>query len=80
MGTGRTAGATADTQAVLSAIRARMEERHLSQPDVSRLSGIPQPTISKLLGGHATFTVDHLLALARALEMLPSALLRAAGH
>ena len=46
-----------------------MEERHLSQQDVSRLSGIPQPTISKLLGGNATFTVDHLLALSRALDI-----------
>lgn len=57
-----------------------MEERHLSQQDVSRLSGIPQPTVSKLLGGSATFTVDHLLALSRALDILPSELLQAAGY
>ena len=80
MGSGRTAGATVETRAVLSVIQARMEDRHLSQPDLSRLSGIPQATISKLLGGHATFTVHHLLEIGRALDILPSELLQAAGY
>ena len=54
--------------------------RHLSQPDLARLTGIPQTTISKVLRGQGAFTVGHLLALCSALEILPSDLLRSAGQ
>ena len=80
MGTGRTTTATEETRTVLAIVQARMDERHLSQPDLARLTGIPQTTISKVLRGQGTFTVGHLLALCSALEILPSDLLRSAGQ
>lgn len=72
--------ATEETRTVLAIVQARMDERHPSQPDLARLTGIPQTTISKVLRGQGAFTVGHLLALCSALEILPSDLLRSAGQ
>lgn len=79
MGSGRTAEATAQTMRVIDVIRHLMEERHLSQSDVERRTGIPKTTLSKLLRGRSTFTLAHLLTLAECLSVQPSELLRAAG-
>jgi transcriptional regulator with XRE-family HTH domain len=53
-------------------LRVIRERRQMSQRDVASLSGVTQHQISRLEGGHATPTVETIVAVCRACGTCPS--------
>ncbi|HLT91116.1 MAG TPA: XRE family transcriptional regulator [Woeseiaceae bacterium] len=73
----RSAGtATTDPGAVLKLLRKR---RGLTLADVSALTSLPVPTLSKLENGRISFTYDKMLQVANGLEINIAQLLSPAG-
>lgn len=66
------------TDAVAAEIRALMGREDWSQRDLSRATGIPQPTISSVLSAKTAFDLEQLDAIARALGSTPDRIMRAA--
>jgi transcriptional regulator with XRE-family HTH domain len=56
------------------AVRIARELQELSQNELSRLSGIPQSTISAIENGQINLGVERAKTLARALKVHPSVL------
>jgi transcriptional regulator with XRE-family HTH domain len=56
------------------ALRTVRELQELSQADLARASGIPQPTISAMENGRAAVGVERAKKLARALRVHPAVL------
>ncbi len=61
---------------VLIRLRELREARSLSQAELSRLSGVPQPTISRIEGGTTAIDLGVLERLANALEVDAALLIR----
>lgn len=54
------------TASVASKIRHALEQRGLTQAEVTRITGLSQPQVSRRLAGERRWQVDELVALSRA--------------
>lgn len=57
------------------AVRVARELQELTQAELAKASGIPQPTLSSIENGRATLGADRAEKLARALKVHPAVLL-----
>lgn len=62
-------------KAVAAEVRAEAARAELSQAALARKAGVAPQTLSKKLRGERSFTVEELLAIAKALDLDPVALL-----
>jgi transcriptional regulator with XRE-family HTH domain len=67
-------GATATAQTA-ARVRAVLDERGITQDQVTEATGIPRPTLHRRLLGVSPFNVAELAALATFLEMKPADLM-----
>lgn len=66
-------------ESIGAVIKQMREEAGLSQTDLSGLSGVPQPTISRIETGNVP-GADLLIQIARGLGTTPDVIYRAAGE
>lgn len=59
-------------------LRRKMEERDISQAELARRSGVSPSQVSKIYNGTSFLSVDACSAIARALELPPELVFRAA--
>jgi len=57
------------------AVRVARELQELTQAELAKVSGIPQPTLSSIENGRATLGAERAEKLARALKVHPAVLL-----
>lgn len=66
------------TRAVAEEMRSLLGALNMNQTDLSRATGIPKATVSSILNGKAAIDIEQVEAIADALEVDPSELMRSA--
>lgn len=64
--------------AVARALDARREQERISRPELSRLSGIPYPTLHRYLKGERAIPMSRFIAIATAMNVEAAEIIEAA--